>query len=147
VPIVAAVALATGCTARQARVAHRVGEVSAGAALVGLLACVIAAEAWHDHREVFLDAGLALVPISLAGVGIYVATDGLVAPTEPAPAATVHSTRWDTAMALAQQAKRAARVGDCSEVQAIDPRVRSLDDAVYLRFVNDAVIRTCLGTR
>ena len=145
VAVVLAASLAGGCTARQARVARRAGEVAAGAALVGLLATVVAAEAWSAHHQDLLEAGIAFVPISLAGVGVYIASDQMLGATDVVAAPSAHSSSWNAAMDLAKQAKRAARRGDCAEVQAIEPRVRDLDSDVYLRFVNDKVIRTCLG--
>ena len=132
------------CTVHQARIAKRAGEVTAAAALIGLLGTVVAAEAWRDEHEQLLEGGLAFVPISLVGVGVYVACDALLGPEdETAPSA--HTSTWNAAMDLAKEAKHAASGGDCAEVQAIEPRVRELDTDVYLRFANDAVIRTCLG--
>jgi len=145
-PAVAAACLASGCTANQARVARRAGEITAGAALAGLLATVIAAETWSEHHQALLDAGIAFVPLSLVGAGVYISTDIMLSRGEPPPP-TAHGASWNAAMDLAKQAKRAARRGDCAEVQAIEPRVRELDSDIYLRFVNDQVIRTCLGTQ
>jgi hypothetical protein len=133
----------TGCTVPQARIAKRAGEVTAAAALAGMLASVVAAEAWHDERKPLLEGGFVFVPISLIGVGVYIACDALLAPEQTAP--SEQTSVWNAAMDLAREAKHAARAGDCAEVQAIEPRVRDLDSDVYLRFENDRVIRTCLG--
>jgi len=134
-----------GCTASQARVAKRAGEITAAAALVGLLGTVIAAEAWRDEHKQLLEGGIVFVPISVAGVGVYIACDSMLGSEDDATPPSAHTSTWNAAMDLAKEAKHAARGGDCSEVQAIEPRVRELDTDVYLRFANDAVIRTCLG--
>ena len=143
-----AVCLAFGCTARHARVARRAGEITAGAALSCLLATVLAAEVWSSEHQDILEAGAVFVPISLAGAGVYIAADEQLGSDDaPAVASNEHTSTWNAAMDLAKQAKHAARRGDCAEVQAIQPRVRELDSAVYLRFVNDKVIQTCLGAQ
>jgi hypothetical protein len=138
-----AVALAAGCTVRHARVARRAGEITAGAALVGLLATIVTAELWNEHHQELLEGGGVFVPISLAGVAVYIATDTMLGPDEDI--VTAHPRAWTEAMELARDGKLAARRGDCAEVQAIEPRVRELDTDVYGHFVRDQVIRTCLG--
>jgi hypothetical protein len=144
--VVAAGYLVCACTAHQARVARRAGEVTAASALFGILATVVAAEVWSEEHEDLLEAGLVFVPITIGGAGVYVAADQQLSAAESAPVATnEHTSTWNAAMDLAKDAKHAARRGDCAEVQAIQPRVRDLDSEVYLRFVNDKVIQTCLG--
>ncbi|HTR50441.1 MAG TPA: hypothetical protein VMJ10_07005 [Kofleriaceae bacterium] len=133
------------CTANQARVAKRAGEVTTAAALIGLLGTVVAAETWRDEHEELLAGGLVFVPISLVGAGVYIACDAMLNTAETTAPPPEHTSTWNAAMDLAKEAKHAARGGDCAEVQAIEPRVRELDSDVYLRFANDAVIRTCLG--
>jgi hypothetical protein len=137
------VAFAFGCTARQARFARRAGETTAAAALIGLLATVVTAELWDEQRQTLLETGIVFVPISIAGVAIYIATDTMLGPEEETVAA--HPRAWSAAMDLAKEAKHAAGRGDCAEVQAIEPRVRELDAEVYGRFLRDQLIRTCLG--
>jgi hypothetical protein len=143
VVVIGALALACGCTVRQARIARRAGEITAGAALVGLLATVVAAELWDDQRQALLEGGIAFVPISIAGVAVYIASDTMLGPEDDTVVA--HPRAWTAAMDLAKEAKRAARRGDCAEVQAIESRVRELDTDVYGRFLRDQLIRTCLG--
>ena len=142
--LVLAASLAS-CNAHQLRVAKRAGEVTAAVALAGLLGTVLAAEAWRDEHKELLDGGIAFVPLSLVGAGVYIACDAMLDSAEQAGPPSEHTGSWNAAMDLAKEAKHAARGGDCAEVQAIEPRVRELDTDVYLRFANDAVIRTCLG--
>jgi hypothetical protein len=139
-----AAAFACSCTAAQARVAHRGGEIALAAGLIGILADVIVAEAVPGPDNTVLGIGLVFVPIAVGGALVYVATDSYV--NEDRERATTQRDRaFDTAFDLARQAKHAARRGDCAEVQAIQPRVRDLDEHVYRRFLHDDVIRTCLG--
>jgi hypothetical protein len=133
-----------GCSASQARTAHRAGEVIAGGGLVAMLGALTAAVLIPGPNTTLLEGGAVLVPVVIVGAGMYVATDGTVnAPPSEQP--TARTRTWNAAMDLAKQAKHAARAGDCAEVQAIEPRVRDLDSDVYLRFTRDQVIRTCLG--
>ncbi len=135
---------ALGCSANQARTAHRAGEIVAGGGLVAMLATVTAAALIPGPNPGLMDAGAVMVPIVIVGAGMYAATDSVVnAPKIEQP--NEHTRTWNAAMDLAKQAKHAARTGDCAEVQAIEPRVRDLDSEVYLRFLRDQVIRTCLG--
>lgn len=136
--------LACACTPHQARVAKRAGEITAGAALVGMLATVIAAAIDPGADTELLTAGTVFVPIAVGGAAAYIAGDAVLAPIESAPPPPAHGASWEAAMSLAKQAKHAARRGDCAEVQAIEPRVRELDDDVYARFLRDQVIATCL---
>ncbi len=137
-----AVAALCGCTTAQLHTAKRVGEWTAAGALFGMLGSVGLAEAWQSERGTILEGGIAFIPIALAGALVYAAADMSEPPPEPP---REHSHSWDAAMDLAKEAKHAARAGDCAEVHAIEPRVRDLDSDVYLRFVRDTVIRTCLG--
>jgi hypothetical protein len=137
----AALVLLAACSARQARTAHRAGEVATAGGLVGILASVAVAELVPSHSELFLGAGLAFVPVSVLGALTYAATDGML--HDPAPDVRPARAR-DLAFDLARQAKHAARRGDCAEVLAIEPRVRELDAGIYRRFRHDKVISTCL---
>ena len=129
------------CSVHQARVAKRAGEITAGAALVAMLATIAIAYADPGTDTDLLAFGAIFVPITIGGAAVYVAADSI---EPPAPAAPEHSSSWLAAMDLAKQAKHAARRGDCAEVQAIEPRVRDLDDDIYRRFLSDKIIRTCL---
>jgi len=135
---------ACACTASQARVAHRSGEIAAGGGLIGLIATVGAAELVPDHSGQILRGGLVLVPVVVIGALVYAATDGMLENAEGPPPA--HGRSWNAAYDLAREAKHAARRGDCAEVLAIQPRVRDLDADVYRRFLNDTIIRRCLLT-
>jgi hypothetical protein len=138
-----AVWLSCSCTAAQSRVAHRGGEIALAAGLIGILADVIVAAAVPGPDNTVLGIGLVFVPISVGGALAYAATDSAV--NEDREHATTQRDRaFDAAFQLARDAKHAARRGDCAEVQAIQPRVRELDEHVYRRFLHDEVIRTCL---
>lgn len=137
-----AVLALAACTAAQARSAHRAGEVAAAGGIIGLLGTVAVAEAVPGHDTTIMHVGLVFVPVTVLGALLYAATDGTVNRSTP-PDVTDDRGR-DTALALAQQARHAARQGDCAEVLALEPRVRELDAAIYHRFREDDVIRTCL---
>ncbi|MGE5184789.1 MAG: hypothetical protein ACM31C_22105 [Acidobacteriota bacterium] len=132
------------CTASQARRAQRVGELVAGGALVAMLGTIAIAAADPGPDTRLLEVGAMFAPLAIAGAAVYAAADSALTAPETAPASD-HSRSWNAAMDLAKQAKRAARAGDCAQVQAIEPRVRELDSDVFLRFMRDKVIRTCLG--
>jgi hypothetical protein len=136
--------LACGCTSHQLRTAKRAGEITAASALFGILGTVVTAVLWDQYHRELLEGGAVFVPITLGGVGVYIAADSALGPddTEEVPS---HPPNWTAAMDLAKQAKHAAYRGDCAEVQAIEPRVRELDMGVYQRFLRDQVIRPCLG--
>lgn len=138
------VVLAWGCTSTQARRVQRVTEVTLAASLVGILACVATAYAVPAHDDIPLAVGLGLAPVAIGSALVYVAVDGMANNPEDPPMTErdrERATAWD----LARQAKRAARTGDCAQVQAIQPRVRELDQEIYGRFLRDKVIGTCLA--
>jgi hypothetical protein len=137
-----AVLALVACTAGQARTAHRAGEVAAAAGIIGIIGTVGVAEAVPGHDTTILHVGIVFIPVTVLGALLYVATDSTVNQSAP-PEVSEDRTR-DTAMALAKQAKHAARRGDCAEVLALEPRVRELDAGIYRRFRNDVVIKTCL---
>jgi hypothetical protein len=137
-----AVLALAACTAGQARTAHRAGEVSAAAGIFGILGTVGLAEAVPGHDTTILHVGMVFIPVTVVGALVYAATDSTVNKSTP-PEVSDDRPR-DTAMALAKQAKHAARRGDCAEVLALEPRVRELDAGIYHRFRHDVVIKTCL---
>src|SRR5206468_11399355 len=96
-----AVAALPGCTARQARSAHRAGEVMTAGGLIGLMGAIALAEVDHDDHTAILHGGFAFVPISIVGALMYAATDATVNRPE-APTVSEDRTR-DTAMALAKE--------------------------------------------
>jgi len=134
--------LVAGCTARQARSAHRAGEVMTAGGLIGLLATVAVAEIDEDDHAAILHGGFTFVPIAIVGALMYAATDSAVNRPEAPQVSADRSA--DTAMGLAKEAKHAARRGDCAEVLALEPRVRELDAGIYRRFRHDEVIKVCL---
>ncbi len=133
----------SGCTVPQARTAHSVSEVTLAASLSAMLATILVAYALPDYQDDILEGGMAFIPIALGSALVYVAVDGVVQNAEPKP--DPHDDARTTAWNLAREAKRAARVGDCAQVQAIQPRVRDLDSAIYLRFLRDKIIQACLA--
>jgi hypothetical protein len=138
------IAHSSGCTAPQARRAHRAGEVAAEGGLVGMLAAGFAAAAIPSHDTQIMTAGLAFIPISVVGVLVFIATDSRA--NEPAPPTlTRRERRRAEAWELTKQAEAAARSADCTQVQAIDPRVRDLDLEFHgVVFMRDIAIQRCL---
>ena len=114
------------------------------AGLIGLLGTVALAEAVPSEHSTILRAGVVFVPISLIGAFAYIAVDSEV--NQPRERAwTPEERSFDAAMQIAKEAKRAARRGDCAEVQAAEPRVRELNDRVYRRFLHEPIIHDCLA--
>ena len=145
--LVVVLALATGCTQTQARKAHRAGELAAAGGLVGILACGLTAAAIPEHDTAIMTAGLAFVPISVLGALLYITTDEQVN-GERAPTLTRRERHRAAAWDLTTQAAGAARIQDCTQVQAIAPRVRELDGDFHLSvFMRDAAIQRCLRER
>jgi hypothetical protein len=130
------------CTTSQARKLRRGGEIGIATGLFGVLGTSVAAAADNGDRHTFLAMGAGFVPVALLSAIVYVAADSMIDDGKPT-LATEREKRADTAMQLAKQAKRAARSGDCAEVQAIEPKVRELDDHIYMRFLRDPIIRPC----
>lgn len=131
------------CTASQARKVQSVTQWTLAGSLAGMLATLGTAYAWPGENPILLDAGLAFVPVAIGSALAFAAVDGMVQNAEPrlTERDRARQTAWD----LAREAKHAARAGDCAQVQAIEPRVRDLDQDIYGRFLRDKVIRTCLG--
>jgi hypothetical protein len=143
-PVVVVLALTCGCTQTQARKAHRAGEIATAGGLVGILACGLTAAALPEHDNQILDVGLVFVPISVLGALVYISTDEK-AMTESAPMVTRRERNRAAAWDLTKQAEDAARREDCTEVQAIDPRVRDLDSDFHTSvFMRDVAIQRCL---
>lgn len=137
--------LATACTTPQARRAHRAGEVATAAGLIGMLVAGTAASITPSHDQAILTAGLVFVPISLVGALVYIATDKQAMEQTHAPTLTRRERRRQEAWELTKQAGLAAREQDCTQVEAIDPRVRDLDFDFHVSvFMRDAAIQRCL---
>jgi hypothetical protein len=135
------------CTAAQARRAHTGGAVALAGGLFGILGAITVAEIVPSHSKAATDAGIVFVPIVVLGALVYAATDATVNAAGREPAMTPRERAFAAAYELAREAKHAARRGDCAEVQAIEPRVRDLDEVVYRKFLHDDIIKTCLGPR
>jgi hypothetical protein len=138
--------LVCGCSHSQAVKAHRVGEVVTAGGLIGVLVCGVGAAIDQSHEDTIMTVGLAFVPISLLGALVYVATDS-EATSVPAPAPTQTRRERNRAAAweLTKQAALAARSEDCTQVQAIAPRVRDLDVDFHLSvFLRDVAIVHCM---
>ncbi|HEY5947453.1 MAG TPA: hypothetical protein VIV40_18245 [Kofleriaceae bacterium] len=141
-------ALAGGCTQTQARKAHRAGEVATAGGLIGVLTAGVVASLVPAHEETIMNVGLAFVPISVLGALVYIATDGKVNEESAAPAMTRRERNRAAAWELTKQAAGAARDQDCTQVQAIDPRVRDLDVEFHVSvFMRDVAIQRCLRAR
>lgn len=136
-----------GCSRAQARKAHRAGEVAAAGGLVGMLACGVAASLVPRHEDPIMTVGLAFVPVSLVGALLYIVTDDNTH-DDHAPTLTRRERERATAWELTQQAASAARMQDCTQVQAIAPRVRDLDIDFHVAvFMRDVAIQRCLRER
>lgn len=139
--------LTSGCTVRQARVAHRAGEIGLAGGLVGILASGAAAVAIPSQEDLFTTAGIAFIPVAVVGALLYIATDSK-ANEPPARQLSRRERRQEAAWELTKQAASAAREWDCTQVQAIDPRVRDLDhDFHTVVFMRDVAIQRCLRQR
>ncbi len=137
-----------GCSRTQARKVHRAGEVATAGGLVGVLACGVAASLLPQHERPIMTAGLAFVPISLVGALLYIATDEKARDDHHGPTLTLRERERATAWELTQQAASAARMEDCTQVQAIAPRVRELDMDFHVSvFMRDVAIQRCLRQR
>jgi hypothetical protein len=136
-------ACCVACTGTQARTVHRGGEITLAAGLIGILAVVAAAEIVPDRTGI-LEGGVICFPISLAGAAAYIATDAEVNGPHEVPL-TAEERSFNAAYEIAREAKHAARRGDCATVQAIEPRVRELNERVYRRFLHEPIIRACLA--
>jgi hypothetical protein len=140
------VLLACGCTTSQAVKAHRAGEIVTAAGLIGTLVCGVGASIDQTHEDTIMTAGLVFVPVSLLGALVYVATDHTATTVhDSAPTPTRRERNRAAAWELTKQAADAARNEDCTQVQAIAPRVRDLDSDFHLSvFLRDVAIGRCL---
>lgn len=143
-PLVLVVVLASACTQTQARRAHRVGEVATAAGLLGMLASVTIATAIPAREETFTTAGLAFIPVAVLGALLYITTDSLARRELERPLSRRERHRA-AAWELTKRAASAARTEDCTQVQAIAPRVRDLDVDFHVSvFMRDVAIQRCL---
>ena len=141
----AASALVGGCTTPQSRRAHRAGEYATAGGLVGMLATGITAAAVPSHDTEIITAGVVFVPISIVGALVFIATDSSVNDHDSGPHLTRRERRRAEAWELTKLAEAAARQADCTQVQAIDPRVRDLDLEFHgVVFMRDVAIQRCL---
>ena len=139
--------LACGCTQTQARKAHRAGEVATAGGLVGVLTCGVVAALDPAHEDAIMTVGLGFVPISVLGALVYISTDSR-ANEDHGPVLTRRERNRATAWDLTKQAAEAAREQDCTQVQAIAPRVRDLDVDFHVSvFMRDVAIQRCLRER
>ena len=140
--------IACGCTQTQARKAHRAGEIATAGGLIGVLACGVVAALVPAHEDPIMNVGLAFVPISVVGALVYVATDDKANDDDHGPTLTRRERHRATAWDLTQQAATAAREQDCTQVQAIAPRVRELDFDFHASvFMRDVAIQRCLRSQ
>ena len=140
-------AVACGCSQTQARKAHRAGEVATAAGLIGMLTAGVVASLDPAHEDTIMAIGLGFVPISILGALVYIGTDRK-ANEEPGPTLTRRERNRAAAWELTKQAEGAARDRDCTQVQAIAPRVRELDMDFHVAvFMRDVAIQSCLRER
>ncbi len=136
--------LACGCTQTQARRAHRAGEIATAGGLIGVLSASVVASLDPAHEDTIMVVGLGFVPICVVGALVYVATDSK-ANEDTGPTLTRRERNRATAWELTKQAAGAARERDCTQVQAIAPRVRELDMDFHVSvFMRDVAIQHCL---
>lgn len=135
----------TGCTAPQVRRAHSVSEVATAGSLVGMLATGITAAAVPAHDTEIMTVGLAFVPVAVIGALVFIATDSAANESDHGRHLTRRERRRAEAWELTKLAAAAARSADCTQVQAIDPRVRELDLEFHgVVFMRDVAIQRCL---
>ena len=144
--VVAVVLVLTGgCTQTQARKAHRAGEITTAGGLIGVLAAGVTASVVPAHEDEIMTVGLAFVPVSVVGALVYIATDSKVNGDSGGPTLTRRERNRATAWELTKQAAESARERDCTQVQAIAPRVRDLDMEFHVSvFMRDVAIQRCL---
>lgn len=134
-----ALVLLISCTPEQAPPVHRAGEVAILVGLGGMVVSGIAAAVSRNGTVAHLDYGF--VPLTFGGAAAYWISDKPNEQFEEQEA----QRKFDEAFALARQAKHAARGNDCAQVQAIEPKVRALDESVYRRFRHEPIIAACLA--
>ena len=130
----------TGCTARTAPAARRVGQVLAIAGVVGLVGTVAAAKYIDGEDE--LMGGFSL----MSGGGILTFAAGELSVSTPAlrpETETEKHNRW--ARILTERAAGAAREGRCPRVRRLERRVLVYDKEVHdFVFMRDPEILRCL---
>lgn len=140
-------AVACGCTQTQARKAHRAGEIVTAGSLIGVLTAGVVASLDPAHEDTIMAVGLGFVPLSVLGALVYIATDEK-ANEDHGPTLTRRERNRAAAWDLTKQAAGAARDKDCTQVQAIAPRVRDLDIDFHVSvFMRDVAIQRCLRER
>jgi hypothetical protein len=140
-------ALSWGCTQAQARGAHRAGEVATAGGLIGILVSVTTASLLPAHENTLITIGIAFVPVTVLGALVFIGTDQ-IAHQDAGPNLSRRDRHRATAWELTKQAASAARSEDCTQVQAIAPRVRDLDGDFHGSvFLRDAAIQRCLRER
>lgn len=114
------------------------------AGLLGILAASAVSYIDHAHDDAIMGIGGAvLVPVSLFGAIAFIATDAEVQ-RQDEPHLTPEERSFNAAYEIAREAKHAARRGDCAQVQAIQPRIREMNERVYKKFMHDEIIHRCL---
>ncbi len=146
-PLVLVLAIAHGCTPRQVRTANRAGELATGAGLIGILVTGISAALIPSQEDTLTTVGIGFVPVAVLGALLYITTVHAGTPSRE-PKLTRRERHQLAAWELTKQAATAARVRDCTLVQAIAPRVRELDhDFHKVVFMRDVAIQRCLRER
>jgi hypothetical protein len=139
--------IAHGCTSRQARVAHRAGEIATAGGLIGVLVTGVGAALVPSQEDTLTTVGVLFVPVAVLGALLYISTDGAVN-RDRGPKLTRRERNQLAAWELTKQAATAARERDCTQVQAIAPRVFDLDhDFHKVVFMRDVAIQRCLRER
>jgi hypothetical protein len=139
--------IAHGCTSHQVRVAHRAGEVATAGGLVGILVTGVGAALIPSQEDNLTTVGVLFVPVALLGALVYISTDAATH-RDRTPKLTRRERNQLAAWDLTKQAATAAREQDCTQVQAIAPRVFSLDhDFHKVVFMRDVAIQRCLRER
>ena len=143
-PLVLALAIAHGCTPRQVRITHRTGELMTGGGLIGLLATGVTAALLPSHEDTLATVGIGFIPVAVVGALLFITTDS-ASGRDREPKLTRRERHQLAAWELTKQAAVAARERDCTQVQAIAPRVRELFHTVV--FMRDVAILRCLRER
>ena len=126
------------CTPAQAPSVHHAAEITIVAGLAGMLVGGVAGAISSSKPLAYSE--FVFAPIAIIGAAAFWISDGPNQEFEQQEA----QRKFDSAFALARQAKHAARANDCAQVQAIEPQVRELDESVYRRFRHEPIIAQCL---
>jgi hypothetical protein len=118
-----------------------------GGGLIGILATGVTAAVLPSHEDTLTTVGIGFIPVAVIGALLFVSTDR-AARRDREPKLTRRERHQLAAWELTKQAAAAARQRDCTQVQAIDPRVRELDhDFHTVVFMRDLAIQRCLRAR